>query len=87
MEYDEFIASKHAKTTQSGFDVDVDCLNAKAFGWQRRVIQWALKRGRAALFLDTGLGKTISQLTWAEHVCKHTGGRAVVDVDASSGVE
>ena len=78
MDYDEFISTKHAKTTQSGFSVKLESLNPKAFDWQRRVIQWALKRGRAALFLDTGLGKTISQLTWAENVCKHTGGRVLL---------
>lgn len=33
--------------------------------WQRRMVQWALKKGRAALFADTGLGKTFMQLAWA----------------------
>ena len=74
MDYHEFIRSKHLQTQWHGFDVPLGDINPMAFDWQRRVIQWALKRGRAALFLDTGLGKTISQLTWAEHVCRHTGG-------------
>jgi hypothetical protein len=75
MDYGEFIRSKRIQTRQYGFDVAVDDLNPNAFEWQKRVIQWGVKRGRAALFLDTGLGKTISQLVWAEQVCKETGGR------------
>lgn len=77
-DYAAFIESKRVSTKQYGFDVPMKSINQRAFEWQRRVIQWALKRGRAALFLDTGLGKTISQLTWAEHVVKKTRGRVLL---------
>lgn len=76
--YAEFIASKRVQTKRYGFDVPIESLNGKAHEWQRRIIQWALKRGRAALFLDTGLGKTLCQLSWAEQVVRETGGRVLI---------
>ena len=78
MDYQQFIASKRVQTSSHGFDVSLDAVNQHAWEWQKRVIQWGLKRGRAAYFLDTGLGKTLSQLAWAEHVCKETGGRVLL---------
>jgi DNA modification methylase len=35
------------------------------FGWQRDVVVWAARKGRCAVFLDTGMGKTFIQLEWA----------------------
>jgi len=48
------------------------------FPFQRDLVQWALRRGRAALFADTGLGKTRQQLTWADAVSAHTGGPVLI---------
>jgi superfamily II DNA or RNA helicase len=48
------------------------------FPFQRDLTQWALRRGRAALFADTGLGKTRQQLIWADAVAAHTGGRVLI---------
>lgn len=42
------------------------------FEWQRVVVEWALRRGRAAMFEDCGLGKTIQELAWAEAVVRFT---------------
>lgn len=78
MDYHDFIKSKNVSVNSYGFDVAIDDINPRAHEWQRRAIQWALKRGRAAKFWDTGLGKTLAQLTWAEHVVKHTGGRVLL---------
>jgi len=78
MAYAEFIASKHAKPVVTGFDLPIEYVNEQAKDWQRRTVQWSLKRGRAALFEDTGLGKTFQQLLWAEHVANHTGGRVLL---------
>jgi DNA modification methylase len=38
------------------------------FDFQRAIVQWACRRGRAAIFADTGLGKTAMQLAWANNV-------------------
>src|SRR3990167_5764394 len=40
---------------------------------QRDITRWALRRGRAAVFAGTGLGKTLIELVWADHVAQHTG--------------
>lgn len=77
-EYKEFIRSKHASTLTTGFDLPIEYVSERAKNWQRKVVQWAIKRGRAALFEDTGLGKTLQQLIWAEQVCGHTGGRVLL---------
>lgn len=71
MEYSEFIASKLGATDECGFTVSLDSFPARAKDWQRDTIAWALRKGRAAFFLDTGLGKTICQLSWAREVARH----------------
>ena len=43
------------------------------FEHQRALVKWALRRGRAAIFADTGLGKSRMQLAWAHEVLRHTG--------------
>jgi len=52
MDYDQFIESKHVRTQPTRFDVPDSAINPKLFDWQRVVVKWALKRGRAALFED-----------------------------------
>ena len=39
---------------------------------------FALRRSRAAIFADCGLGKTLIQLAWAQNVVNHTGGRVLI---------
>ena len=43
------------------------------FDFQRALVEWALLKGRAAIFADCGLGKTPMQLVWAENVVRKTG--------------
>jgi hypothetical protein len=50
----------------------------RLFGFQRDLAGWALEQGRAAVFADCGLGKTLVQLAWAENVHRHTGGNVLV---------
>jgi len=45
----------------------------RLFPFQRQVTGWALERGRAALFLDTGLGKSGCQLAWAQNIAAQAG--------------
>jgi DNA modification methylase len=65
MEYAEFLKSKRTNIESYGIDVDPNSVHPKLFPFQRDTVVWAVKRGRAAMFLDTGLGKTLSQLEWA----------------------
>lgn len=73
IDYQEFLASKHVRHQPTGFHVDISDINPNAFDWQKRVIQWAVRRGRAALFEDCGLGKSLQMLEWARLIHEHKG--------------
>lgn len=64
-DYQEFLESKKVRVKSRGVTISLDKVHPKLFGFQRDVVVWALKKGRAALFLDTGLGKTFCQIEWA----------------------
>lgn len=72
MTYEAFVRGKLALRPPSGIVGGFD-LPASLFPHQRALTSWAIKRGRAAIFADTGLGKSRMQLAWAETVRKHTG--------------
>jgi hypothetical protein len=64
MDYHEFIASKHFRPIDAGFEYQ--CQSSFMRDYQKQVVEWALARGRAAAFLDTGLGKTPVELEFAQ---------------------
>jgi len=70
MEYKDFLKTKEKKHIESGFEVEN--LNKYLFDFQIFIVKRALKKGRFAIFTDTGTGKTIMQLEWANQVNKHT---------------
>ncbi len=72
--YQEFLAEKKVIAQTSGIDVSLDAIHPLLFPFQRTLVQWALRKGRAALFADTGLGKSFMQLEWA----RLTGKRALI---------
>ena len=74
--YSEFIDKKNHSGKNFGFS-PVSMPDA-VFPFQRDLIEWAVRKGRAAIFADCGLGKTLMQLAWAENVAKKTGGRVIV---------
>ena len=78
MDYDDFLDRKAKSVMPSGFDIDEGALNPALFDFQRAIVRWALKKGKAAMFLDTGLGKTLQQCEWAHRVCEHTGGNVLI---------
>lgn len=75
-DYLEFIAGKSTAAPPVGFDPPPMPACLKPF--QADIVRWALRRGRAALFEGTGLGKTRQQLVWADAVADHTGGQVIV---------
>ncbi|OPX93423.1 MAG: DNA adenine methyltransferase YhdJ [Pelotomaculum sp. PtaB.Bin104] len=77
-DYESFLESKRIIVQPSGFDVPVEEINPRLFLFQRDIVRWALKKGRAAIFADCGLGKTPIQLTYAKHVCDYTGGNVLI---------
>lgn len=67
-DYATFLATKARRWTGVGPTVAESALSPALFPFQRRLVTWALRKGRAALFADTGLGKTRMQLEWARHI-------------------
>lgn len=71
--YDEFLKRKLRKDVATGLAVLPE-LSSQLFPFQRDIVRWALKRGRAAIFAQTGLGKSFMELAWGEAVHTSTGG-------------
>lgn len=76
MNYDDFIDTKTKKAIVCGFEPKP--IVAPLFDWQKHIVEWACRQGRAALFEDCGLGKTAQQLEWARQVVDHTGGSVLI---------
>lgn len=73
MSYAEFLTQKKIVVEPVGVDVPAERIARPLYDFQRDIVRWALRRGRAAAFLDCGLGKTLIQLEWARHVLAQTG--------------
>ena len=71
-EYKTFLATKQYKATNCGLNIDRSLIHPKLFEWQKDIVLWALKKGRCAVFLDTGLGKTFIQIEWARLLNQNT---------------
>lgn len=76
-DYESFIAKKMVNVPATGIACD-RVEHGMLFEFQRDLVTWALRRGRCALFADTGLGKTRMQLVWAERVQQETGGMVLI---------
>lgn len=73
-DYQEFLKAKTLIKQQTGKAVDAALVSPVAFPFQRDAVSWAVSKGKAALFLDTGLGKTICQVEWGRLI----GGRGLI---------
>jgi hypothetical protein len=71
MNYDDFLQIK----TQAGADHGwtPTYMPDFLFDFQAALLEWATRKGRAAIFADCGMGKTVIELTWAENAARHTG--------------
>lgn len=69
-EYEKFIESK--KHTIGNFGFEPTYFPNMAFDFQRFIIEKAVRKGRIAVFADTGLGKTLIQLSIAQNIINHT---------------
>ena len=68
MSYSDFLREKVAHAHDVGPTIDPDSLHPMLHDWQREIVTWAASVGRAAIWADTGLGKTIMQAQWADRV-------------------
>jgi len=76
MNYQQFIENKKHLIGDFGFDAVwlPDC----AFDFQKHIIEKSVKKGRYGVFADTGLGKTLMQLSIAENIVRKTNGRVLI---------
>lgn len=77
MKYAEYLRQKQVFDAPTGL-TEIPELPAELFPFQRDIVKWALKRGRAAIFAGTGLGKSLMELAWADAVHKATGGNILL---------
>lgn len=75
--YTTFLERKRIIDPMTGIE-SVPELPAFMFPHQADIVRWALRRGRAAVFAGTGLGKTLMELVWCREVAKHTGKPALL---------
>lgn len=70
--YDLFLKTKIKINSCSGFELDDNEIIPQLFDYQKKIVKWACKAGKAAIFADTGLGKTAMFLNWARAVNNRT---------------
>lgn len=78
IDYEDFIKSKEIESINGGIIFDESELNKNLMPFQRDIVAWALRKGRVAIFSDCGTGKTLMQISFADVICKHTGGKALI---------
>ena len=76
MDYESFVSNKRRSEVPTGHQPGD--LNPHLFDFQHAIVSWSVRRGRAAIFADTGLGKTLMQLSWAHEVSDHTNGIVLI---------
>ncbi|MDP9090304.1 MAG: helicase, partial [Pseudomonadota bacterium] len=77
MNYEQFVQSKAPAALKRGMK-SVPALSSHLFDFQRHCVEFALTVGSSGLFLDTGLGKTLVQLEYAEHARQASNGKALI---------
>lgn len=68
--YEAFLERKTQLGGDHGFEPVA--MPSFLFPFQRALVEWAIRKGRAAIFADCGLGKTPMQLVWADNVVRHS---------------
>lgn len=68
MSYADFLAAKATRAEQVGPTLTTDDLHPALYPFQRDIVTWAAGVGRAAIWADTGLGKTFMQIEWMRHI-------------------
>lgn len=76
MTYQDFLRQKTRQAGDAGFKPLF--LPESLFDFQRLLVEWAVRKGRSAIFADCGLGKTLMQLVWAENVVRKTNDNVLI---------
>lgn len=75
-DYEKFLETKRHSIGNFGFKANY--IPDIAFDFQKHVIEKAVEKGRVAVFLDTGLGKTLVQLSIAKNIVNHTNKKVLI---------
>ena len=75
-EYSRVVEAKKIHHRQGGFEYKESIPHL--FPFQELLVKWALRKGKSAIFADTGLGKTAMQIAWANIVHRQTGGKVLI---------
>ncbi len=65
MSYAAFLERKVAAAPRAGVAIDAGDLHESLYPWQGEIVRWACGVGRAAIWADTGLGKSRMQIEFA----------------------
>lgn len=76
MKYGEFLQHKIHDGSNSGFTPDF--IPDYLYPHQAHLLDWSVKKGRSAIFIDCGMGKTPISLCWAQNVVRKTNGRVLI---------
>jgi hypothetical protein len=83
--YQEFLYNKSHYHSMNGFEplYIPNCL----MDFQKHIVNWAVQKGRCAIFADCGLGKTLMQLVWAQNIVEKTNGRVLIITPLAVGAQ
>ena len=76
MDYQKFLENKKHSIGNFGFEANY--IPDIAFNFQKYIIEKAILKGRTAIFADTGLGKTLIQLSIAKNIINHTNKKVLI---------
>jgi len=74
--YKAYLEKKSSDKTSCGFSPRF--MPDYLFDFQKDLIDWAIRKGKAALFADCGLGKSIMEMSWAENIIQKTNGNILL---------
>jgi hypothetical protein len=83
--YTDFLRNKPTRAVANGFAYEGH--DNSLFDFQEACVAFAAKQGRAALFLDTGMGKTLCQLEWLTQAIRASNGYGILHAPLMVGAQ
>ena len=78
MKYSDFIKNKSKINQSKGLEIEKSQIHPMLFEYQKDMVLYALRIGKAGIFTTTGTGKTFMQIEFANQVYKNTGKNALI---------
>lgn len=70
--------TKKIQSIKAGFEIDRDSISPMAFEFQKDIVQWAVRKGKAAILTGCGTGKSLMSLEWSKAVVNKTNGNVLI---------